>query len=639
MTQPQARPHLLATAAELLVHRARGFLQVALDQPDGEEIPLQSIEHRLNGPEGAAWQRACELFGLVEAERDLLALALAVAIEPALGPLIAAAQGMEGRLLPTESLVKRLHGHPARPIWRPTSGLAIWRLATPVRGTPGEAEGFEADRSIIDWMFGHLSLDSELVLAVDTARPGPVPAEWPVAETAARLDHALARGARLRLLVEGRDGAGRRKFANAVAAALGREALSVDPTVIPATDWAEAFMLTQRFALFADAALIWREGAPAWPAKIPIAPLQFICAAHGAPPAPCDGLVNLKVTLPDPSLDSKAALFMQMAPDLGDAAPTLAATPGLLLRDLSEVALSAPRNAEEAAADLRARARGRMKGAGHVIDPEFDWGDMVLPASLVARLRRIAFEARTRPQLMENPETRRLYQRSAGLTALFSGPPGTGKSMAAHVIARDLGANLLVVDLGATSSKYIGETAKNLTEAFAQARASGAALIFEEADAFFARRTEVQTSNDRHANTDTSHLLQLLEAHDGLVLLSTNKRANIDPAFIRRLVHVVEFPKPGPAERRTLWTRMLAALGIDPAPLEPQLARLAESHELTPAQIKGAALSALYSALEAERDLAANDLRRAAERELAKEGRTAPPNETRPRRQRSPRNG
>ena len=240
---------------------------------------------------------------------------------------------------------------------------------------------------------------------------------------------------------------------------------------------------------------------------------------------------------------------------------------------------------------------------------------------------------------MERPETARLYQRSAGLSALFSGPPGTGKSMAAHVIARDLGANLLVIDLASTTSKFIGETAKKLTEAFAQAKASGAALIFEEADAFFAKRTDVQNANDRYANTDTNHLLQLLEAHDGLVLLSTNKRANIDPAFIRRLRHVVEFPQPGPTERRLIWTRMIDGLGQDPAPLSDAIEEIARTHDLSPAQIKGAALSALYSALHAGRAIEAGDLKAAAEHELTKEGRAMPATARKPRRQRSPRNG
>lgn len=638
-TRHQQKPQLLASAAELLVHNARLQLTIRLGGQVDESLPLDGLLHRLNGPEGRAWGRMVELFGLSQAEADLLALALAVAAEPALGPLVAQAQESEARLLPTEALVKLLNNHPARPIWKPTSPLSMWRLVTPVRQAPGEPEGFQVDRQLVDWMFGNLSLDAELVLALDASPGGPVAAEWPVAETAERLDHALRAGAELRLIVQGRAGSGRRSFATAVARKLGREALVAEPQVIPQSDWAEAFMLAQRFALFADAALIWREGSSAWPPKIPMAPLQFLCTPPGVAAPHRDGATDLTITLPDPGVDSKAAIFASLAPHLAGDAPMLAAMPGLLLGDLQEIGRSAPRSLDEAANDLRARARARMQNAGHVVDPIFSWDDMVTTDILKKQMKRIAFEARTRPRLMERAETARLYYRAAGLSALFCGPPGVGKSMAAHVIARDLGSNLLVVDLASTTSKFIGETAKNLSEAFAQAKASGAALIFEEADAFFAKRTDVRDSNDRYANTDTNHLLQLLEAHDGLVILSTNRRASIDPAFIRRLRHVVEFPKPGPTERRELWQRMLAGLGTDPEPLSVTLDNLAVAHDLSPAQIKGAALSALYSALHGDRSIEAGDLSAAIRQELTKEGRAAPAETTKPRRQRNRQNG
>ena len=143
-------PHLIASAAELLVHRARLRVQDRLGEPLDADQPLESVEHRLAGPEGRAWDRLTELFGLSPAEADLLALSLAVAIEPALGPQVARAQEAEGRLLPTEPLVKTLHGHGPRPIWRPTSPLSMWRLVTPVRYAPGEPEGFQADRALVD---------------------------------------------------------------------------------------------------------------------------------------------------------------------------------------------------------------------------------------------------------------------------------------------------------------------------------------------------------------------------------------------------------------------------------------------------------------------------------------------------------
>ena len=631
------KPHLLASAAELLVHRARLRLAAFLGEAVDDAMPLDVLEHRLSGPEGHAWARLVGVFGLSTPEADLLALALAVAIEPSLGPLVARAQGSEGRLLPTEPLIKAMHGHGARPIWRPTAALAMWRLVLPVPGRPGEPDMYRADRSLVDWMFGTVSLDAELVLAVDQATNGMVPAEWPVEAVARRMVKAIETSSAIRVVLQGREGSGRRSFGAAVAQGLDSEALVVDAKLLPTQDWAENFMLSQRFALFSNAALIWIGIDQNWPAKIPMAPLQFICADPGQTIAQRDGTNDIYLPLPNPGIDSKAQILAEANPQLAAASADLAAMPGLLFGDLKGIAPT--QSAEEASSDLRAKARARMQGAGHVVDPEFGWDDLVAPHQLIEQLRRISFEARMRPKLMENPETARLYRRSAGLSALFSGPPGVGKSMAAQVIARELGANLLIVDLASTTSKFIGETAKNLTEAFAQAQASGAALIFEEADAFFAKRTDVSSSNDRYANSDTNHLLQLLEAHEGLVLLSTNRRANIDPAFIRRLRHVVEFPKPGAAERKTLWLRMIAGLGISAAPLLNEIAEIAKEFDLSPAQIKGAALSALYSALEQDRPIAKADLRKACQVEMSKEGRAAPANPAKRNRQRSPRHG
>jgi hypothetical protein len=638
---------LIAMCVATLLERRLAWLEEG--RPDGleDERAWQAgrtldtaVEQRLAGPEGRAWTRLTKLFSLSPMEADLLSVAVAVAVEPALGPLVARAQGAEGRLVPTEPLIKRLFGHPPRPIWRPTGPLAMWGLVAPVRGAPGEPLGFEADPRVVDWLFGTRSLDHALVLAVDTIGAGTVPPGWPVVETAERLDQALKAGSEVRLVVEGRPGAGRRLFGAAVARTLGREPLVVDPMSLASPDWAENFMRVQRFAIYVNAAVIWREGAPTWPSKIPPAPVQMICVDEGGRAPSLDGAVDLSIVLPEPSVAAKVAIWSELVPALAEGASELAATPGLSLGDLREVSQVAPRTLAEAGAHLRAKARARIQGVGRVVDPQFGWDDLIAPAELVAQLRRIAFEARSRAVLMEDPEVARLFAGAAGLSALFSGPPGVGKSMAAQVIARDLGVNLLVIDLAATTSKYVGETAKNLSTAFARARTAGAALIFEEADAFFARRTEVKDSNDRHANADTNHLLQLMELHDGLVILSTNRRANIDPAFIRRLRHVVEFPKPGPVERRHLWGMMLAAIGVTTEPLTATLDRLAESHDLSPAQIKGATLSVRYAALAARRAVTAADLEEGAARELTKEGRAAPPNaEAVPRRARSTSNG
>ena len=134
--------------------------------------------------------------------------------------------------------------------------------------------------------------------------------------------------------------------------------------------------------------------------------------------------------------------------------------------------------------------------------------------------------------------------------------------MAGQVVAAALSLDLLVIDTGAISSKYIGEFAKNTTRAFAVAREANCGIMFEEADGLFARRVEADSVNARYANADTGHLLQLVEAHPHLVMLSTNRRGNIDPAFMRRLRFIVDFPLPEEAERVELWKRMLSALGV-----------------------------------------------------------------------------
>ena len=192
--------------------------------------------------------------------------------------------------------------------------------------------------------------------------------------------------------------------------------------------------------------------------------------------------------------------------------------------------------------------------------------------------------------------------------------------MSAKVIAGALGLDLLVVDSAAITSKFIGETAKNLTLAFEVARDAQCALMFEEADSFFTTRVKVETANDRHSNADIGHLLQLMEHHDGVVMLSSNRRTNMDPAFTRRLRFIVEFRKPGPAERQRLWDLTLAMLDVPRRLRDELVPRVAAAHELTPAQIKGAALTAAYRA-DPDRGITADDVERAARLELQKEGR------------------
>ncbi|NUO63622.1 MAG: ATP-binding protein, partial [Gemmatimonadaceae bacterium] len=206
-----------------------------------------------------------------------------------------------------------------------------------------------------------------------------------------------------------------------------------------------------------------------------------------------------------------------------------------------------------------------------------------------------------------------------GLTALFSGPPGTGKTMASQVLARELGLDLFRVDLSQTVSKYIGETEKNIGRIFDEARASGAAILFDEADALFGKRSEVKDAHDRYANVEIGYLLQRLEAHDGVVILATNRARDLDEAFVRRFHVMIDFPLPNAADRLRIWEGMFPADAARDEDVD--LAQLAEPVELSGGEIKNVALAAAYLAAAEGTPIAMRHLRRAVMRELQKNGR------------------
>jgi SpoVK/Ycf46/Vps4 family AAA+-type ATPase len=282
-----------------------------------------------------------------------------------------------------------------------------------------------------------------------------------------------------------------------------------------------------------------------------------------------------------------------------------------------------PATGAQAIACARDVTRQNLGNLGQFLPCLFTWDDMILSEELLAGLQDLAYEARTRAQFWDRPHVQRLFPRGTGLTALLSGTPGTGKTMAAQVIAAELKLDLFRVDLARVVSKYIGETAKHLSEIFSRASQMSAILLFDEADALFAKRTQIKDAHDRYANADTGYLLQLLEEFRGLALLTTNKRGNIDPAFYRRLRYVYEFPKPGAAERLKVWQRLSRELYGDEisAALAPSQQKLAEQMPISPAQIKATLLASAFIAQRQGRPVQPGDLLRALEREMAKEGR------------------
>ena len=250
--------------------------------------------------------------------------------------------------------------------------------------------------------------------------------------------------------------------------------------------------------------------------------------------------------------------------------------------------------------------------------------DLLLPAETAQSLQRLLNWVRLRDEVIGEQNRHGIGEKGAGIVALFTGSPGTGKTMAANVIANAAGLDMMQVDLSGVIDKYIGETEKNLERIFAEAEAMNVVLFFDEADALFGSRTAVRDSRDRYANQEVSYLLQRMEHFDGVTVLATNLRGNLDVAFSRRLHFIVHFPDPDKGTRMRLWGQLIgSAGGTDPDdPID--LTHLAAVVDLTGGDLKNIVLAATFDAAAEQRPLGQRHVLAAVLREYAKLGRRAP---------------
>jgi SpoVK/Ycf46/Vps4 family AAA+-type ATPase len=249
----------------------------------------------------------------------------------------------------------------------------------------------------------------------------------------------------------------------------------------------------------------------------------------------------------------------------------------------------------------------------------------VLPAPQLEVLALLAAEARHRMTVYERWGFARRGRRGLGLSALFSGPSGTGKTLAAEVVAAELGLDLYRIDLSAVVSKYIGETEKNLKRVFDAAEEGGVVLLFDEAEALFGKRSEVKDSHDRYANIEIGYLLQRMESYQGVAILTTNLKSTLDQAFQRRLRFIVDFPFPGKPEREAIWK---GAIPPEAPRQELEEARLAQLN-VTGGSIRNIALNAAFLAAAEARPVTMEDLLRASQLEASKQERPITQAETR----------
>ena len=606
----------------------------ALDTPASEaafladSTDLQPLGARLgavetllaDAPETAEFRRLAETFDLSPGECDVLQACLALELSPILGPAFAALAHVP---CVTEPLVRRLFGHERDALILPPGGpLLRWRLVV-----AGEAAPLRCDPQVRTWLSGHLTPAAAVAPVLRPLPLLPPLADWPVADTTAALARHLRAGTSVRLVVSGRPGSGRRSFAACVLHTLGTGVFAVLTARIDDPAWPDHNLLITRDALALGVAPVWEhiEGRSPAPQLAALAVQAIVCTADDRPAA-LDGVLDLRVVLPALTVDGRAGLWRHHYPEVAtwpqDQVLALATRHPLAPRDLAAVARQRPRDPAEAAERCREATRHRLGELGQLLRCNFVWDDLVVAPGLRERLDELAFEARDRIRFWELPQARRLYPRGAGLVALFAGTAGTGKTMAAQVLAADLGLDLVRIDLAAVISKYIGETAKNLRRIFHTAADLGAVLLFDEADALFARRTDVRDSHDRHANTDTNYLLQLVEDFSGLAILASNKKNNLDPAFTRRIRHIFEFSRPDVPARHKIWQQILGELG---AGLPDRVLDALAALDLSGAQIKNSILAAVFVARSRGEDLRADHLARGVDRELDKEGRSLEP--------------
>jgi len=262
----------------------------------------------------------------------------------------------------------------------------------------------------------------------------------------------------------------------------------------------------------------------------------------------------------------------------------------------------------------RLHARPRLEDLAQRIHSTATWKNIVLPDPQLQTLQTIGMHAKHRAEVLDRWGFAEQSNRGLGLSALFTGPSGTGKTLAAEILANELRLDLFRIDLSAVVSKYIGETEKNLRRVFDAAEEGGAVLLFDEADALFGKRSEVKDSHDRYANVEISYLLQRMEAYRGLAILTTNMKEALDPSFLRRLRFVVQFPFPGQAQRAEIWRKIFPAkTPTDSLDIE-RLSRLS----ISGGNIRSIALNAAFTAAGADEPVRMNHLLSAARLEYEK---------------------
>jgi hypothetical protein len=594
-------------------------------------------------------------FGLDRTDLDIFLVCLAPHLDLRYERLYGFLQDDVTRRLPTLNLILDLmHGPgPERlgllarfsaksPLMR--HHLIEWATGRDARGESSLSRVLLPDSSVVSWLFGTYQPNTDLVRDVQLSPSRAGEDDLLLAGEAWRgLEAGLAGEPVITLF--GPDVTARDAAERLIADALGRPILKVDLRACSSTGHPsrDVVKLVLRDALLLDAIPVlsrWdaalEDGAPDPHV------LDMICNHSGTVVISGDSewLARnidrdrpvLWVEFTKPSYRQRVALWNRFVKwsrlpavlDLDDLAGQFSLSTGQI-RDATATAVDlATKRGEPAGIDdlyqgARLHSNPNLAQLARKVDTRYGWPDIILPPDQVSILREIVATVRERPKVLEEWGVGRKLAASDGITVLFAGPPGTGKTMAAQVIASELKLALYKIDLSTVVSKYIGETEKNLERIFTEAQDSNSILFFDEADALFGKRSEVKDAHDRYANIEVSYLLQRMEGYDGVTVLATNLRANLDEAFVRRLQFIVDFPFPEEEDRRRIWQTLFPP--ELPCEEDLDLELLARRFRLAGGNIRNIIVNAAFLAAAEDRPVGMSHLLHGTRRELQKMGR------------------
>lgn len=580
---------LAAVLARLDAHAAR--TSGTPEQPD-DQAPASGARPGTAPAAPATLDALTTSFDLSGFERDIVLLTAAAELDPTTASRCAAASGAPDRPYPTFSLALAALADPHWSALTPVAPLRRWRLIELADETRLTTSRLRLDERILHFLVGSPYLDARLHgLLRRTTAPGTLPASYRLAADRVAAGWAgSGPDAPLRVELVGGDLRTRADIAATAArrTGLGLYSMAADDVPTDAAERDRLARLWQREAVLLPAALLIEVGEldrdqhAAADAFIAGSAVPLVVA--GPDPRRTGQPRGTRVTVPKLSDEEQLDLWQDAFADVpevtGAQLQALVAQfqlpPHVVRSAAAAVRRDLPGSAGPDAAALAwqaglSEARMGLDDLGRRIEPRADWDALVLADRQLRILKEIVAHVRRRSTVYQDWGFAKALRSGLGVTALFAGGSGTGKTLAAEVMAKELGLDLFIIDLSQVVSKYIGETEKNLSKVFDAAERGGALLLFDEADALFGKRSEVKDSHDRYANLEVSYLLMRMEAYRGLAILTTNMKKALDSAFMRRIRFVVDFPFPGEKERAEIWRRVLPAQapteGIDTARL------------------------------------------------------------------------